>query len=40
MIHLRTIIKKNVKKPDYFPLNLPLITAFEEINFLLKVPSP
>ncbi|MBW4568294.1 MAG: AAA family ATPase [Tolypothrix carrinoi HA7290-LM1] len=34
MIHLRAIAKKtNVKKPDSFPFNLPLVKAFEEINF-------
>jgi predicted ATPase len=34
MIHLRAIAKKpNVKKSDSFPFNLPLVKAFEEINF-------
>jgi menaquinone-dependent protoporphyrinogen IX oxidase len=34
MIHLRAIaLKQNVKKPDSFPFNLPLVKAFEEINF-------
>ena len=34
MIHLRTIVKKpNVKKPDSFPFNLPLVKSFQEINF-------
>ena len=34
MIHLRAIAKKqHAKKIDSFPFNLPLVKAFQEINF-------